>query len=106
MSEMLIGKKSENVKILVVDELGTFIGKVVEDTSEYVVLKNPLMFNLAQKGLAMASHPLFEDQMTVYKRHLVCESVPKESLYEQYELYALQKRTNIVTATTIPNLKG
>lgn len=106
MSEIILGAKSDNIKVVVVDELGMFIGVVAEDSAETLVLKEALMFNISQQGMALAAHPLFDEEMLVYKKFVVCISNPKESLLSQYEQYASQKRSGLITAKVMPNLKG
>jgi hypothetical protein len=103
---VIVGAKP-NVKIVVVNDLGTFIGVIEELDQDRVELKESLMFNLSQQGISIANHPLFEGKLTIAKKFIICESEPKDTLLEQYEQFWSQKRTGIITAKVMPNkLKG
>lgn len=85
------------VKIVIIEGLGVFIGEYeVHKNNSYCLLKQPLQAVPTQKGtLALKENPVFQNDMKIYMSHVICESDPKKILLDEYEKYAIKKRSGI-----------
>lgn len=84
------------VKIVVVEALGILIGEVAQEEG-YVIIARPLAFAPSQGGMALQENPLYGANLKINANYVIAQSDPNDTMREQYEAYAIKKRSGIVT---------